>query len=228
MAKKEVIVISLGGSIIAPDNIDVSFLKKFKKLIQSEIKKGKRFILITGGGKTCRRYQEASKKTGNKDANSLDWIGIKSTGLNAEVVKGMFGEQAHPEVIIDPSKKINFKKDVLVGAGWKPGWSTDYDAVLLAKQFKATRLINLSNIEYVYDKDPRKYKNAKRYEDLSWNDFIGIVGTKWVPGKNAPFDPVATKLASKLKMEVVIMKGSNIRNIKKYLSGKTFKGTLIK
>jgi uridylate kinase len=220
-------VISLGGSIIVPDEINTDFLGKFKIVISDFIKKGNRLIIVCGGGKTARKYCEAAKKIGKVSDEELDWIGIKATILNAELVKFMFGKSAYERVVNEPNKKIVTDKKITIASGWKPGWSTDYDAVLLAKQFGAKKIINLSNIEYVYDKDPNRFSSAKKIENISWNDFRKIVGTRWKPGSNLPFDPIAAKLAKQLKLKVIIAKGTDIANLKKILNNKKFRGTVI-
>lgn len=225
--QKDLIIVSLGGSLIVPEEIDVEFLKKFRELILKYVEKGKRFILITGGGKTCRKYQKAAGEIRPLEEDDLDWLGIHSTRLNAHLVRTIFREVAHPKVVKNPTEKETFKESVLVAAGWKPGCSTDNDAVLLAKTYKAKKLANLTNIEYVYDKDPKKFKDAKPVEKISWADFRKIVGNEWDPGLNMPFDPVASKEAQKLGLEVAIMKGSNLENFENYIEGKNFKGTII-
>ncbi|NCU42545.1 MAG: UMP kinase, partial [Candidatus Moranbacteria bacterium] len=111
--------------------------------------------------------------------------------------------------------------------GYRPGCSTDYDAVLLAKYLDITSLVNLSNIDYVYTKDPRKYKDAEKVEKISWKDFRNIVGNIWSPGLNAPFDPVASRLAEEINLEVAIMNGKDLENFKNYLDGEIYKGTKV-
>jgi uridylate kinase len=108
-----------------------------------------------------------------------------------------------------------------------PGRSTDDDAVRLAHIYGAKTVINLSNIDYVYTKDPRKFKDAKKIESISWEDFRKIVGNKWDPGKNAPFDPTAAKTAEKNRMKVIIANGKNLKNLKDILGNKKFRGTTI-
>jgi uridylate kinase len=223
----ENIVISLGGSVIIPDEINTDFLKRFKITISDFVKKGNKVIIVCGGGKLARRYSEAAKKIMKVSDDELDWIGIKATILNAELVKSMFGESAYEKVVNEPNRCITTDKKIIIGSGWKPGWSTDYDAVLLAKQFGAKRIINLSNIEYVYDKDPKKYNDAKKITDISWSSFQKIVGIRWKPSANLPFDPIATKLAKQLKLKVIIAKGTDIANLKKILNNRKFKGTVI-
>lgn len=223
----EIIVISLGGSIMVPEDINVKFLKDFRKLIIKHIRKGKKFIIISGGGKTARRYQGAASEIVKLNKNDIDWIGIHGTRLNAHLLRTMFRDYARKTIVKDPTRRIKWGEKVLIAAGWKPGFSTDYDAVLLAKQFKVKTLINLSDIDYVYNKDPAKYRNVKPMKEIEWRDFRKIVGDKWDPGLNKPFDPVATKEAQKMKMKVVIMNGRRVKNLDSFLSGKKFRGTVI-
>ena len=225
------IVISLGGSLIVPEEIDWKFLKQFKKIIEGKIKKGFRFIIVTGGGKTARKYIEAGSKVGNIDAEDKDWIGIHSTRLNAHFIRTILKKYAHPTICTNPYDLEGFlkaKEYVLVAAGYRPGNSTDYISILLAKHFEVKKVANLSNINYVCDKDPKKHKDAKRIKEISWPEFQKIVGDKWDPGLNAPFDPVASKIAAKEEIEVAILNGKNLSNFQKYLDNKKFVGTVIK
>jgi uridylate kinase len=227
--KQKLIVISLGGSLIfPPKGIDWKFLKEFKALILSLIKKNYRFIIISGGGSICRHYQDAIKKIGVLERDDRDWIGIHTTRLNGHLLRTIFRKYAHPRINKNPNEKFDFREKVLIGAGWRPGFSTDLDAVILAREYGSKTVINLSNIDYVYTKDPRKYKDAKKIIEIAWKDFRNIVGDKWDPGLNAPFDPVASRQAQELKMEVVIMNGKNLSNLKNYIEGKKFRGTKIK
>lgn len=227
-------VISLGGSLIVPEKIDWKFLKNFKKLIVSRIKKGEKFIIITGGGGTAREYQNAASKVTKLTNDDRDWIGIHTTRLNAHLIKTIFRDYAHPRINKNPRTKENldthFEKGegIMVASGWRPGWSTDYVATILAERLKAKKLINLSNIKYVYDKDPKKFKNAKKIKEIKWKDFRKIVGNKWDPGLNMPFDPIASKLAEKLKLEVFIAEGKNLKNLSNILDNKESIGTIIR
>ncbi len=225
--QKKLFIISVGGSRINPGQVDTDFLKKFRTLILNQIKKGNRFILITGGGKISRQYQDALRQLGKPAATELDWMGIYATRFNARLVQLMFGKLANANVVEDPNKKVIFKEKVLVAGGWMPGRSTDDDAVRLAKAFKANTVINLFDQDYLYDKDPRKFKDAKKIKSISWTDFKKIVGTKWDPGKNSPFDPTATTLAAKLKLKVIIANGKNLKNLQNILNSKPFLGTTI-
>ncbi len=223
------IVLSLGGSLIAPNTPDISFLKKLREEIICFVKKGNKVILVCGGGGTSKFYNNAANKvTNNKISNNdLDWLGIAATKINAELIRVVFAKYAYEKVIYEPIKKIKTNKKIIVASGWKPGFSTDYDAVALAINFKADIVVNLTNVDYVYNKDPKKYKDAKKFKYLTWNQYISIVGEKWTPRMHAPFDPIASKLAKEKGIIVRIINGKKFLNIKKLLLGKEVEGTII-
>jgi len=229
MRNSKTIVVSLGGSIIspAPEKINILFLKKFRSLILKFLKKGLRFVVIVGGGKTCRLYQSAASRVARLPDEDRDWLGIHTTRLNGHLLRTIFRRVAYPVILDNPQKPIKNNWKLLIAAGWRPGWSTDYIAVLLAKRFKIKELINAGDVPFVYDKDPGKYKDAKAFKEISWKDFREIVGSRWTPGLSAPFDPVAAKLAEKLKIRVSIILGTEIKNFEKALLGEKFRGTII-
>jgi len=222
----ETLILSLGGSIIAPDKPDYFFLREFKNFVINKLDKY-RFVIVCGGGKTNSYYNAAANRISNIKKDDLDWLGIMATRLNGELLRIIFGELAYEKVVYDPNKKIKTNKKIIIAAGFKPGCSTDYDAVLLGKQFDAKKIINLTNTSYVYDKDPKKHKDAKKLFNLTWKEFRKIVGNKWSPRLNSPFDPVASKEAQKNKMTVAILKGTDLKNFDDYLNIKTFKGTIV-
>ncbi len=221
-------IISLGGSLIVPDEIDTSYLYAFRQLILQRLALGDRFILVAGGGKIARKYQAAAAHISAIDDEEKDWLGIHSTRLNAHLLRTIFKPHAHPVIFKDfDHDHLHFEEQVLVGAGWKPGWSTDYIAVLLAKKFQGQSVINLSNIAYVYEEDPRVNPKARKFERISWEAYRKIVGSHWSPGMSSPFDPVASQEAESLLLKVAIMNGKDFGNLHDYLEGKPFKGTLI-
>lgn len=210
--------------MIVPDKIDVAYLKRFRKIILGFVKNDK-VIIVCGGGKTCRDYNKVAKRLAKPSQTELDYIGIRATQINAELVKVIFGNCANDTVALDPNKRINFRK-VLVVAGYKPGWTSDYDAVLFAKKYNVKDIINLTNVDYVYSKDP-KLKGAKPLKDVSWDDFMKIVGTRRVSGGNYPFDPVALRMAKKLRMRLYVLNGKNLSSVNNCLHGKKFTGTVV-
>ncbi len=222
------IIISLGGSIVIPENPDPQYVKSFVELIKSYTDLGARFVIIVGGGKTCRNYQNALKEIRNVSDEDLDWLGIFSTIFNAEFVRMAFGDLAYEHIIRDPKELKGVNSKVIIGAGWKPGCSTDYDAILCAEEAGAQSVINLSNIDFAYNKDPKVNSDAEPIYESLWSDFRELLPKEWDPGLNAPFDPIAAKKADELNIEVAIMNGKNLENLRNYIEDKEFVGSRIK
>jgi uridylate kinase len=223
-------VISLGGSIVAPDQVDVDFLRQFRKLIVDYLKErgDHKLILVVGGGGPARAYQHAYRKIIDEASdNEADWIGIGATRLNGQLLAGVFSGLCVDPVATDPTAVSSFRGRILVAAGWKPGFSTDFDAVLLAERFGGDTIVNLSNIARVYTADPKLDPTAQPIERATWAQFRAIVGDRWEPGKNAPFDPIASKRAAELGLRVIVAAGREIENLKAILNDKAFVGTVI-
>ena len=223
-------IISLGGSIVVPNEVDTEFLRSFVAEVRSYLGDfpEARLVLIVGGGGPARKYQDAYKQISDEtNTEQLDWLGIMATRLNAELVRAALGELCTDEVVTDPTAELSFSGRVLVGAGWKPGFSTDYDAVLLAERFGGTTVVNLSNVEQVYTADPKLDPSAQPLDRVSWEEFTKLVGEDWKPGSNLPFDPVATRHAKKIGLRVIAAGGRNLENLRRILRGEDFFGTLI-
>ncbi len=223
-----VTVLSVGGSIISPDAVDTKLVVGLRDTLMPFINAGRRFVLVTGGGAPARTYQQAYREiAGDTDSAEQDWIGISATRLNAQLLHGVFRAVCRDPVVTDPTADIAFDGPVLIGAGWKPGFSTDYDAVLLAERFGADTVINLSNIEKVYTADPRTDPSATPLDAVSWTEFRELVGDDWVPGSNLPFDPVATRHAAQIGLRVIAAGGRDTENLRRILAGEPFHGTTI-
>nr|QQK87127.1 uridylate kinase [Treponema denticola] len=229
-----VTVLSVGGSMVAPDKPDFDFLDKFSKTIRNWLLQdsSRKIIMVIGGGAPARDYQNAYRKVCDlrkapAKNDEADWIGIMATRLNAQLVEAVFEDLCPNPVVYDPTTVDMFGGQILVAAGWKPGFSTDNDAVVLAERFSGNLVVNLSNIAKVYTDDPKKNPEARPIDSISWEDFIKIVGTEWVPGKNTPFDPIASQRAQKAGIKVICAAGKDIENLENILNGKDFKGTVI-
>ncbi|MDB5265289.1 MAG: Uridylate kinase [Parcubacteria group bacterium] len=227
-AKREYIVLSVGGSLIVPGEIDVAFLQNFRAFILDHVRRGFSFFIITGGGKTARLYQDAGHRTsGELHPEDLDWLGIHATRMNAHLMRAIFIDEAQARIVKNPTRKIQAKKSIIIGAGWKPGWSTDYCAVMAAKKLGAKRVVNLSNISHVYTADPKKDPSAEKIEHIKWDEFRKLIPDHWDPGLSSPFDPIAAREAQHSGIEVAVMDGKNLDALGNYLDGKPFEGTVI-
>lgn len=225
-----VTVISLGGSIVAPSVPDASFLSEFSALVRNWLSQdsSRKLILVIGGGGPARAWQQAAREVSpGLNDDQADWVGIMATRLNAQLVKAVFADLCPGDVVYDPTAVEVFSGRIMVAAGWKPGFSTDNDAVLLAERFSADTVINLSNIAKVYTADPRVDPQARPIDSISWEDFRAIVGDQWVPGKNVPFDPVASMHAQKTGLTVICAAGRDMSNLQALLDGQPFTGTII-
>lgn len=226
---QETIVISVGGSLIVPDQIDTHFLKKFKELIETATTEGRCCIIICGGGKTARRYQEAAEKVSELDPEDVDWLGIHATQLNAHLMRTIFRDIAHPVLIKNPEEVLEVPRStpLIIAAGYRPGSSTDLRAVQIAHHRNAKTVINLSNIDHVYTTDPKQDPSAEKIEDITWSEFRKLIPGEWDPGLSSPFDPIAAREAENEGIEVANINGAKLEELKNYLDGKNFIGTRI-
>ncbi|MCX8013966.1 MAG: UMP kinase [Rectinema sp.] len=246
-----------GSIVAPAEGPDPRFLLRFRNVLLSVLEKsGDRAILVVGGGSPARKWQNAYKEFhsvlqsetsyGNGDRalevfasmtpnmerqksmqEALDRIGIAATRLNAQLIREVFLELCPQEVVIDPTAEFEFKGRILVASGWKPGFSTDYDAVILAERFKANRVINLSNVAQIYDDDPRKNPFAKPLKNVTYDVLLKMTGTEWNPGANVPFDPIALAKAKEIGLEIIFASGTELDNFRAILESREFVGTII-
>lgn len=228
--KTQKFVLHLGGSVLCPDGIDIKYLKHFYKLIKNQIKEGRKFIIVVGGGSFARHYQSLASQINRNISNSnKDWIGIEATKINATILRAVFGELAHP-LIFDRRYKIKRfgRYPIIIGSGWEPGWSTDFDAFQIALDFKIDKVIILSETDYIYTANPHLDPQAKAIKEMSWKNYLKLIPNKWKPGMKTPIDPIASRLAQKRGLEAIEISGRNFANFEKVLNGKKFKGTVVR
>lgn len=226
--KKEVVVLSLGGSLIIPDKIDLKYLRKFKKVILKNSKKYK-FIISCGGGSVARKYISALRQEGiNHKLQS--YSGISATRMNARFMAYFFNKD--PEYGIPHTTetlKKYLKKHGIVFCGaleYKPKQTSDSTAAKLAKTFNAL-FINLTNVPGLYDKNPKKYKNAKFIPKITWKNFEKIAkASKYQPGQHFVLDQTAAEVIRKEKIKTYIL-GKDLNQLENVLKKRKFKGTLV-
>ncbi|MEK6912916.1 MAG: UMP kinase [Nanoarchaeota archaeon] len=225
---KKVIVLSLGGSLIIPDKVDVAFLKKFKKSILRNTKDYK-FIIVCGGGSIARKYISALEQEGiNIHLQGL--IGIATTRTNARFMNYFFNMDSESGIPthVNNIKKILDKKDIVFCGAltYKTGATTDAQAADIAAHFKSP-FINLTNVAGLYTKNPVKFKDAKFVPKISWSDFYKMANKeKFHPGQHFVIDQTASKIIRDKKITTYVL-GQDLNQLENVLNGKKFKGTLI-
>lgn len=222
-----VVVVALGGSILCPDGVDTAFIKKFGRFVRIFLKRKMKFVLVVGGGQLSRTYQKAAGKITRLTDEDKDWIGIHATRLNAHLMRTALRDVADPVVIDEETRITRLTHPVTIAAGWRPGWSTDYVALALAKKFGAREAVVAGKPDFVYDRDNGKYKSAKPLPELLWKKYRTLIPAKWTPGAHAPVDPVAARLAQAKHIKAIIIGGRNLKNFRNLLSGKDFEGSII-
>ena len=225
---KKVIVLSLGGSLIIPDNINVDYLKKFKKTVLKNTEKYK-FIIVCGGGNIARKYISALSEVGMNDLFQ-SFAGISATRMNARFMSYFFRqnqERGIPHTMKELKRYIRKYDVVFCGAlEYKPDQTSDSTAAEIAKKFR-TIFINLTDVQGLYDKNPKEHKDAKFISKISWENFNKIIDKiKFKPGQHFVLDQTAAKMIMKSKTTTYIL-GKNMNQLENVLKGKKFKGTII-
>lgn len=226
---KKVIVLSLGGSLIIPDEVDAKFLKEFRRIILKNTGKYK-FIIVCGGGSIARKYINALRKNGSSEVfQSL--AGISATRMNARFVSFFFGqnqERGIPHSIKELSNYIKKFDVVFCGAlEYKPHQTSDSTTTQIAKHFK-TMFINLTNVPGLYDKNPKKYRDARFIPEISWKGLYKMANQeKFKPGQHFIIDQTASKIILQNKITTYIL-GKNLQQLDNLLNGKKFTGTIVR
>ena len=219
-------VVSLGGSILFENNkISVNYIKNLEKILS---KSNKKFIIVLGGGFISRIYTNALKNS-NAKFHDVCKVGMQVTRLNAWIVSRIFElhyEDAHLSMA-DINSHLKKNKIVIVGALRHTGnMTSDGTAAMIASHFR-TRFINMTNVNGLYDKDPRKFKDAKLTKEIDYNSFLKIaVKNKFYPGQHFVLDQKAAHLIKKHKIRTYII-GKDLNNLRNLLNGKRFIGTTI-
>ncbi len=224
---KKVITISLGGSQIIPKEINLQYLREFKKILLKNSNKYK-FIIVCGGGNIARKYISALKKEKiNTKLQSL--AGISATRMNARFMNYLFN--IDPKMgIPHTTKKLKqyVKKQQITFCGaleYKPNQTSDSTAAEIAKAFKS-KFINITNIKGLYTKNPKKFKNAKFIPEITWEKFDKMANkSKFQPGQHFVLDQTASKIILKNKIPTYIL--GNLKELNNLLNNKNFSGTII-
>ncbi|MBU0929995.1 MAG: UMP kinase [Nanoarchaeota archaeon] len=222
------VVISLGGSLIFQDSIDYNYIKQLKNLLLKYSKKFK-FVIVVGGGKTARTYMDPliKEKLSEKE---VCLTGIRITRLNARFMHKFFGKNPGSNIPKELKEVKNIlKKNNIVFCGslrYKADNTSDGTAAEIASYLN-TNFVNLTNVEGLYTKDPRKFKDAKFIPKISFKDFYKMADFVYKPGQHFVLDQSAARIILKNKIKTVIMNGKKLKNFENFLNNKGFIGTII-
>lgn len=220
---KPPLVISLGGSVVVPGDVDVRFLKRFVAVIK-KLSGSRRVAITCGGGAAARSMVAAARALGVRRPDDLHWIGIRQTVINAEVVRAALGVKQ--PVATSYNEQTRFVGRIVVAAGRRPGGTTDYCAVVLARALGASTIYNLTDVAGVYSADPRTSRRARLLTALTWRRFLQLVGSPLTPSMHAPFDPVASRAAARHRLRVVVV-SKDLQNFRRAVAERPFRGTTI-
>ncbi|MEM2934879.1 MAG: UMP kinase [Candidatus Thermoplasmatota archaeon] len=213
------IVISLGGSLLSLDNPE--FIKKVSLLLKRISDEISLFIVV-GGGKTARDYINTGRKF-CKDERYLDEIGIASTRLNAYLINSFFRKK----IPLTIEEALQIGPPVVMG-GTTPGHSTDAVAAMLAKDAMAKHLVIATDVDGIYNKDPKIYKDAIKFDRISIDELIEMVGNEWkMAGYKVVVDPIACRIIKEGKIKTFVVNGKNLKELENAIYGKKVNGTII-
>jgi len=221
------LVLSIGGSIIAPEKPDPTFVSKLSESIDRLYNEGYRFAIVAGGGQTARSYIAAAKNLG-ADNYALDKIGILATRLNASIlIQGL--EKAYPNVLakVEKARDAIALGKIPVFGGLMPGFTTDAVAALIS-EFLEAEYINMTNVDGIYSSDPKDNPRAKFFEEISIEKLLSLMklaGSK--PGQNLVIDVPACLILKRSSIPGIVIDGKDLENFENAVRSADFKGTRI-
>jgi len=227
---KKIVVISLGGSLIVPEKINVSLLEELRRILLKNTKKYK-FAVVCGGGSVARTYIKGLEQEKTREKQYFQCLlGISVTRTNARFMTYFFGRDANQGMPHDMKDIENLLKrnDIVFCGALRYGKheTSDGTAAKLAHHFN-TDFINLTNVNGLHDKNPKKFRNAKFISEISHKDFYKMAKKiEFKPGQHFILDQKAAKIIKKHKTITFIL-GPELKNLDNLLNGKHFVGTII-
>jgi uridylate kinase len=214
---KKRIVIKLSGRIFGIDNAKIlkdyaSFLVKISKICQP--------IIVAGGGNIARHYITHARSSG-ADESTLDELGIEISRLNSKLLIYDLKNKAysHPPTTLQEVRHAVDDGLIVVTGGLHPGQSTNGTAALIAEKINAEQFLNATDVEGVYDMDPNKFKNAKKFKRIELKNLKNmLVHEDSVAGGYDLMDIVALKIIERSKIKTRIIK-ADIKTLEKAIKG---------
>ncbi len=221
------VVVSVGGSVLIPGNDDAKYIKELANMLK-EVSKDVQIAIVVGGGKMSRYYSETGRELGGT-TYQLDELGIGITRVNAKLLTVALGDISNNEIplVAEDCARMSTPGKVVVMGGTEPGHTTDAVAAMIAKSLKADRIVNASNVDAVYSDDPRKNPDAIRYGKITIQQLKEVVYDDHDAGKSCVFDPLGVTIAMEEKIDLFMVNGRDIEELKNAILGKEIKGTFV-
>ncbi|HTW39790.1 MAG TPA: UMP kinase [Thermoplasmata archaeon] len=223
------VVASIGGSVMLTGTDDTRYIEELATLLR-EIGRTTPLIVTTGGGRTAREYIRLGRELGLTEVE-LDEIGIEVTRLHARLLAARIGPPApsHPPPSIALAVHELHRSSPVILGGTEPGHTTDGVAALLAVRLRAARLVNATDVNGIYEDDPRRNPKARRIAKSSWADFRKRVsaGTRGEAGQNFPFDRLGADTLARADIPLWIVDGRDLANLGAALRGQPFDGSRV-
>ncbi len=225
------VVVSLGGSFLVGENgVNTELARALADILERIAKaEGRPAIAVIGGGMTARTYIRAARQLGADEA-TLDDLGIAVTRINARVLLAALKDPAPrvPESLDDAIILARGFPVVAMG-GTHPGHTTDAVAAFIAEKTHAKRLVIATNVDGVYESDPKKNPDAKRLPRLTGDELVAITsGGRMEAGSAGVVDPMASKIIARSGVECAIVDGRDLKNLEAALLGSPdFHGSLV-
>jgi len=216
---KSSIVLKIGGSVIYDNSLNVNqdLLDKLKDWYFRKKDDYQNIVIVVGGGSLSRDLQEKiSRHIGGQEY--LHSIGMSVTHTNANLLRAYIGD---PEIVVPQRLGEAYEllmdsgKSIMVCGGLKVGWSTDMDAAVFADILNESRITKISNIDYIYDKDPSIVEDANPMKDMTWNEYFELFNIQedstHTPNGNIPIDVECARFCKKKEISFWISGGSRIK-----------------
>ena len=227
------VLLKLSGESLAGNKehgIDFERVLEICQDIKEAYDLGTEIGIVVGGGNFWR-----GRSNKQMDRCTSDYIGMLGTTMNALALGDAF-KQIGVEVRVQTGvemrqiaeyyikdraiKHLNNKRIVIFGCGTgSPFFSTDTGAALRANEIGADALLKATNVDYIYDKDPRKYEDAKKIEHLS---YLEVLNDKEIN----VMDSTATTLCMDNEIPIIVFNINKKGNLKKLIEGKKI-GTIV-
>jgi uridylate kinase len=222
------VVVSIGGSILVPDDHDNTYIVQLAEMLKRVAAQVKLFVVV-GGGRIARYYIKLGRGLG-ADESYLDDVGIEVSRLNARMLITALGEDTYhvPAKTFDEALSASKDHKIVIMGGTHPGHTTDAVSAMLGERAGAKRLVNATSVDGVYTSDPNKDKDAEKLDKLGFDKLLRIcMQVEGGAGPNVVFDPLGAKIVARSNIETRVVHGRQLEELEKALLGEDFNGTII-